>query len=48
MTESKRHLPEVVSPKEWEEPEGRSDGPMMSWLRRHDEYEKKPVQVESS
>ncbi len=33
---------------EWEEPEGRSDGPMMSWLRRHDEYEKKPVQVESS
>lgn len=24
---------------EWEEPSGRSDGPMMSWVRRHDEYD---------
>jgi predicted dithiol-disulfide oxidoreductase (DUF899 family) len=24
---------------DWEEPAGRSDGPMMSWLRRHDRYE---------
>lgn len=24
---------------DWEEPAGRSDGPMMNWLRRHDEYE---------
>ncbi len=24
---------------DWEEPSGRSDGPSMSWLRRHDEYE---------
>lgn len=23
---------------DWEEPKGRSDGPMMSWLRRHDQY----------
>ena len=23
---------------DWEEPSGRSDGPPMSWLRRHDEY----------
>jgi predicted dithiol-disulfide oxidoreductase (DUF899 family) len=23
---------------DWEEPAGRSDGPFMSWLRRHDEY----------
>ncbi len=23
---------------DWEKPEGRSDGPFMSWLRRHDEY----------
>ena len=23
---------------EWEEPKGRSDGPFMSWVRRHDEY----------
>lgn len=24
---------------DWEEPPGRSDGPFMEWLRRHDEYE---------
>lgn len=24
---------------DWERPPGRSDGPPMSWLRRHDEYE---------
>jgi len=24
---------------DWEQPAGRSDGPFMSWLRRHDEYE---------
>jgi predicted dithiol-disulfide oxidoreductase (DUF899 family) len=24
---------------DWEEPKGRSDGPMMSWLQRHDQYE---------
>lgn len=24
---------------DWEQPPGRSDGPAMSWLRRHDEYE---------
>ncbi len=23
---------------DWEQPAGRSDGPFMSWLRRHDEY----------
>jgi predicted dithiol-disulfide oxidoreductase (DUF899 family) len=23
---------------DWEEPAGRSDGPAVSWLRRHDEY----------
>jgi predicted dithiol-disulfide oxidoreductase (DUF899 family) len=23
---------------DWEQPYGRSDGPVMSWLRRHDEY----------
>lgn len=23
---------------DWEHPKGRSDGPFMSWLRRHDEY----------
>jgi predicted dithiol-disulfide oxidoreductase (DUF899 family) len=23
---------------DWEQPAGRSDGPMVSWLRRHDEY----------
>jgi len=23
---------------DWEQPPGRSDGPMMSWLRRHDDY----------
>jgi predicted dithiol-disulfide oxidoreductase (DUF899 family) len=23
---------------DWEEPKGRSDGPFMSWTRRHDEY----------
>lgn len=23
---------------DWEEPSGRSDGPMMSWVRRHDQY----------
>jgi predicted dithiol-disulfide oxidoreductase (DUF899 family) len=23
---------------DWEEPKGRSDGPFMSWVRRHDEY----------
>jgi hypothetical protein len=23
---------------DWEEPPGRSDGPAMHWLRRHDEY----------
>jgi len=23
---------------EWEEPKGRSDGPFMAWVRRHDEY----------
>lgn len=23
----------------WEEPAGRSDGPMMHWIRRHDQYE---------
>ena len=23
---------------DWEEPAGRSDGPLMSWVRRHDEY----------
>jgi predicted dithiol-disulfide oxidoreductase (DUF899 family) len=24
---------------DWEQPAGRSDGPMMSWVRRHDEYD---------
>ena len=24
---------------DWEEPRGRGDGPFMSWLRRHDEYD---------
>ena len=24
---------------DWEQPAGRSDGPFMSWVRRHDEYE---------
>ncbi len=24
---------------DWEEPAGRSDGPMMSWVRRHDRYD---------
>lgn len=24
---------------DWEQPAGRSDGPFMSWLRRHDEYD---------
>jgi predicted dithiol-disulfide oxidoreductase (DUF899 family) len=24
---------------DWEQPAGRSDGPNMSWLRRHDDYE---------
>ena len=24
---------------DWEQPPGRSDGPLMSWLRRHDQYE---------
>lgn len=24
---------------DWEEPEGRSDGPFMSWVRRHDQYD---------
>ena len=24
---------------DWEEPAGRSDGPMMHWIRRHDQYE---------
>jgi predicted dithiol-disulfide oxidoreductase (DUF899 family) len=24
---------------DWEEPAGRSDGPMMHWVRRHDQYE---------
>lgn len=24
---------------DWEQPPGRSDGPAMSWLRRHDQYE---------
>lgn len=23
---------------DWEQPPGRSDGPFMSWVRRHDEY----------
>jgi predicted dithiol-disulfide oxidoreductase (DUF899 family) len=25
---------------DWEQPPGRSDGPFMSWVRRHDEYPK--------
>lgn len=25
---------------DWEQPPGRSDGPAMGWLRRHDEYER--------
>jgi predicted dithiol-disulfide oxidoreductase (DUF899 family) len=24
---------------DWEQPAGRGDGPAMSWLRRHDEYD---------
>jgi predicted dithiol-disulfide oxidoreductase (DUF899 family) len=24
---------------DWEEPPGRSDGPFMAWVRRHDEYD---------
>ncbi len=24
---------------DWEEPAGRSDGPMMHWIRRHDRYD---------
>jgi hypothetical protein len=24
---------------DWDQPPGRSDGPPMSWLRRHDDYE---------
>jgi predicted dithiol-disulfide oxidoreductase (DUF899 family) len=24
---------------DWEEPAGRSDGPFMHWVRRHDRYE---------
>ena len=24
--------------KDWEEPLGRSDGPFMHWVRRHDRY----------
>ena len=27
----------------WEEPPGRSDGPFMSWVRRHDEYPQSPT-----
>jgi hypothetical protein len=23
---------------DWEQPPGRSDGPMLHWLRRHDDY----------
>jgi predicted dithiol-disulfide oxidoreductase (DUF899 family) len=26
---------------DWEQPPGRGDGPAMSWLRRHDEYERR-------
>jgi predicted dithiol-disulfide oxidoreductase (DUF899 family) len=26
---------------DWEEPKGRSDGPFMHWVRRHDRYEHK-------
>jgi predicted dithiol-disulfide oxidoreductase (DUF899 family) len=28
---------------DWEQPAGRSDGPPMSWVRRHDEYDGQPV-----
>lgn len=28
---------------DWEEPAGRSDGPFMHWVRRHDEYEPKSL-----
>ncbi|MDT0445137.1 DUF899 domain-containing protein [Streptomyces johnsoniae] len=28
---------------DWEQPPGRNDGPAMSWLRRHDEYESTAV-----
>lgn len=31
---------------DWEQPPGRSDGPAMSWLRRHDEYE--PTDIDSA
>ncbi len=27
---------------DWEQPPGRSDGPFMSWVRRHDEYDLRP------
>jgi len=30
---------------EWEQPPGRSDGPFMTWLRRHDEYEGLPARA---
>jgi hypothetical protein len=33
------HLTPLGRQEDWEQPTGRSDGPFMSWLRRHDEYD---------